>query len=296
MTLQIEDLLSTLCTEVSLSLANDFQKVYGLMDSAEAKLAFDVLVAYGFAAKVYHTPGKPSKLYVAHSTLPAEQLQNVLSAAIAYAQTLKQIKANLDQLCNQSVPSLHSAIYTMTFVNMQPSGKQIIIQVTPPAGTEANVQPNSSTAGPEGTEAAPVQAVAKAAAVAAPTRKKVRKVKNPYEDDFAAGPAVGKGFYPTKIAPEGGRAQESMRKRIILLMFGNMATSSFATLMWLVLLFILFSFFVFAKAFICYDFVAKKNNSWYCRDTSKMTEDDLKKQQQLERQKQLGLQPAEPPQ
>lgn len=299
MALQIDDVLTAICTEVNPFHANDFQKVYALGDSTEAKLAFDVLVAYGFVAKVYHTPGKPSKLYVAHPTQPAEQLENTLAAALAYATTLKQIKQNLDQLCSQSVPALQSNTYTMTFVNMQPTGKQIMIQVVPPAGAEANVQANSAggSLDTQATEAAAPdqQAAAKTAATPPKVVKKIRKAKNPYEDDFAAGPAVGKGFYPTKIAPEGGRQEESLRKRMMLLVFGNMATSSFATLMWLVLIFVLFSLFVFAKAFICYDFVAKKKNAWYCREQGQMTQEELRKKQQIERQKQLGLQPVEEP-
>lgn len=298
MAYEFEDILKAICTEVTPSHANDFQKIYMLDTSVEAKLAYDVLIAFGFEAKVYHTPEKPSKLYISNPKNPSEQFQQQFQAAIAYAHTLKKIKSSLDDLCEEDIAIAKANGFTISFVNSQPAGKQILIQVSQDA-TSALSSPSETAPSPtrnEHSSAAPSNPMPAGVTKISSSQKRVgKKMKRPKEDDdFASGPAVGRGLYPAKILPEGGTRKHTLRQRIMLRMFGNFATSGYATLMWLVVAGVLFSFFVFAKGWLCYDFVAKKNNAWYCKDGSQMTAEEARRLKQQEEQKKLGLQPVEP--
>ena len=290
MPLEFDDVLSAICTEVTPAHVNDFQKIYMLTTSVEAKLAFDILIALGFDAKVYHAADKPSKLYISNPKHSPEQLEQLLSTALGYAHTLKKIKLSLDELCDR--PETKSDGFTIAFVNSQ-GGKQILIQIAQAANPASNPLPANDIA-------VPVTANPSIAATATSVKisssqpraaKKMRKVNK--EDDFATGPAVGRGLYPAKIASEGG-TQESLRKRILLRMFGNFATSGYAALLWLVVAGVAFSFFVFAKGWLCYDFVSKRSTKWYCQDPNQISAEEARKLEQQERQRQLGLQPVEP--
>jgi len=288
MTISFDDVLSALCTEVTPAHANDAQKIYMLTTSTEAKLAFDILIALGFDAKVYHTPDKPSKLYISKPKHAPAQLEQLLSTALAYARALKKIELSLDELCKAQAND-----FTIAFVNSQGGSKQILIQLAQPSAIAQAPNAVTPVVVPEVANPS-ANPAAVAAKVSSSQPRMVRKVRKPNQDDeFAAGPAVGRGLYPTKILPEGGMKKQSLRQRIILRMFGNFATSGYATMLWLVIAGVIFSFFVFAKGWLCYDFVAKKNNAWYCQNPNQASAEQARKQEQEERQRQLGLQPVE---
>src|SRR5687768_11702436 len=144
MTIQFEDLLSVLCPGFELKHATDFQKNYHIKDKKEARLAFDVLVSYGFDAKFYpDEENGGAKLYI---TLPAEMAPDVveqrLQAAIAYGRAVKDIKLRLDTLCRDDAQLLQSPSYTLTFANASLGGKQMVIAITPAvAAATAAIQP-----------------------------------------------------------------------------------------------------------------------------------------------------------
>src|SRR4051812_23372971 len=121
MVTQFEDILRALCSEVQLSHANESQKTFVLNDTREARLACDVLIAYGFDAKVY-VESNGSRLYI---TLPPPDAarEQKLTAALAYAGSLKQIKLELDALYRDQSSSLQSADYSIAFSNILPAGK-----------------------------------------------------------------------------------------------------------------------------------------------------------------------------
>ena len=292
MPLEFDDILSAVCTRVTPAHVNDFQKIYLLDDSIEAKLAFDILIAYGFDAKVYHAAGKSSKLYITNPTHSPEQLQQILSVALAYAHALKKIKASLDELCEST-----SDNFTIAFVNGQPTGKQVLIQIAQSQITQTHIP--QAVSQPPREDMPPIAPEARGQPTAAPATisssqprvaKKFRKPKE--EDNFASGPAVGRMIYPVKVLPEGGNKKLTLRERILLRMFGNFATSGYATLMWLVIAGVIFSFFVGSKAWLCYDFVAKKSTKWYCQDAHEVSPEEERKLKQQEEQKKLGLQPV----
>jgi len=245
MTIQAEDILHTICSSVKETNSNGTQVIFALEPAKEAALAFEILVAYGFDAKIYHTPEKPSKLYLTRREIAPEIMQH----ALAYAKTLHQIKGNLDGL----LPALPAQDFTVHFMHMPPAGKQILVQISPASGTAA------PTAQPA--VAAPVASVSRPVAAPAPARGKKPQAQ---EDILTAGPSVAKTNYAKTLGSDATR-KDTVTKRLFFYLTGNITASSFAMFVMVAILGIIFSLFIFAKAFICPDFASmKKNHSWYC--------------------------------
>lgn len=60
-------------------------------------------------------------------------------------------------------------------------------------------------------------------------------------------------------------SNDSLRKRAKFFFIGNMASTGGWLLVYIFIILILFSLFVFGKAFLCPDFASmKRNPSWYC--------------------------------
>lgn len=262
MSISVDDVLKALCSDVSLSLSNEHQKVYSLLTPLEAKLAFEVLVVYGLDVKVYHTADKPSKLYVTHPTFSAAQADKVFAGALAYATALKQIKKSLETLCAENVDSLSQVDYNIAFLKGQAQAKQILIQIMPSEDAQALVSGDDET--PSVAVSSSPAAVAATSTSAQASRKYVAKPKTHYEE-LSSGPAVGRGNYPGKLSAEGEAQGRSVRRRMGLMVFGNMTTSSFAAFIFSIIAGILLSVFVMLKGFACPDLaVANKNKAWYC--------------------------------
>ena len=284
MPITIEDILNIACSSAKLTLSNEFQKVFVLSTSSDARIAYDVLVSHGFEVKVYHQDDNTSKLYVAHPKFTPQKLESILTSATAYITALRQTKNGLDELCKN--PASGAVEYNIAFANMQPSGKQVIIQIFP--------ADRITQAAPPAALSSTASAVAQNASSSThQTKKHLTKPKDG-NDEFSSGPAVGRGKYPGAPDSDGTVPDASLKRKILLYLFGNMATSSFTALIMVVILAALFSIFVFAKAFICPDFASmKRSSAWYCHnddDDSKNSE----QQKQIERQKKIGLVPPTP--
>lgn len=258
MTLPFETFLTAICAQIKELNSNEFQKIYAVTGPVESQLAHDILVAHGFDAKIYHEAGKASKLYITNPTTGTpEQLAQTFNAALAYARSLKSMKLSLDELTAN--PALQ-AQYSVTIANMQPSGKQIVIQVAPAVAQPQIQQAPAAPAQPQYAAASAVRT----AAVATP-KARGPKPKSHYEE-LSAGPAVGKVMHAGRIAADGSTKEETWSKRMFLYLTGNMATSSFAALTMLVIIAVLFTFFIMGKSFLCPDFGSmKRNHSWYCQ-------------------------------
>jgi hypothetical protein len=266
MTVQFEDLLSVLCPGFELKHATDFQKHFGVRDEKDAKLAFDVLVSYGFDAKVY--PGEEKNTAKLYITLPTADMdpaviEQRLLAAIAYGKSLRDIKTRLDSLCHDDAVVLNSPVYTLTFANAPQGGKQMVISVNPavasqPAASPATVQPQRSVASQAAQAKRPVM-----------TKKAAQKKD---DDGFNQGPTVAKNLYSGSGKKKDSRSEDDWRRRIFLYITGNIATGGAGVMAGVVLLFVAFSFFVLAKGFLCPDFAVEKkdvNRAWYCADPQK---------------------------
>ncbi|MBY0407986.1 MAG: hypothetical protein K2Q01_09860 [Rickettsiales bacterium] len=268
MTLSTEDVLGSLCSEVALSHANDFQKVYTLATPLEAKLAFEVLVAFGLDVKVYHQADKPSKLYITNPTFSDAQLQKIYASAMAYAKTLKQIKGSLESLCADNEALFAAIDYNIALHKGQGQAKQIVIQILPSAEAHSLALQSDTppAAAPSISAPAPSSASVSVAASQprAAAKKSGGKPKSHYEE-LSSGPAVGRGNYPGKLSAEGEAQQNSLRRQMTYAVFGNMTTSTFAMCVMAVIAGVLLSVFVMLKGFLCPDLaVANKNRAWYC--------------------------------
>lgn len=266
MPMQFEDLLNVLCPGFELKHETGFQKHFLVADEKAAKLAFDVLVSFGFDAKVYHDDeNNAAKLYI---TLPAKDtdpamVEEKLSAAIAYGKALKDIKNRMDSLCHDDAETLKKPSYTLTFANSAQSGKQIVIAVS----TAAANQPLATPTAP------PVQAPRPA--VAAQAQRSVIRKKNQKkgdDDGFNQGPSIAKNLYSGPGKKKDARPEDDWRRRAFLYVTGNMATGGAGVMAAVIVLFVLFSFFVLAKGFLCPDFAVEKkdvNRAWYCEGPKK---------------------------
>lgn len=264
MAVQFEDILNTLCSRVEPSHSTDFQTIYILGDTKEAKLAFEVLVSYGFDAKVYHED-TGSKLYI---TTPAPETQaqteQKLTAALAYARYLKPIKSTLDALCADEAETLASPDYNIAFANTPVAGsKQISVQITPAAVTAAMQPTYQQAAAPQAPRPA-AQAAKKAPAAKQPVGKNQYKKSDP--DAFSqtsGGPAVGKKAYPTTAGIK--NEEDSELRQMWLYFTGNIATSSFSVFIIIIIIVVIITLFVMSKSFLCPDFARQeKNTAWYC--------------------------------
>lgn len=275
MTTTLEDILQALCSEVTLTLTNDFQKVYTVSTPFDAKLAHEVLVVFGLDVKVYHQADKASKLYITHPRYSPEQLARIYDTALAYARAIKSVQSTINALCTQNEAVLSQMDYNMTFHKGQGNAKQLVIQMAP-AGDNLKVQLESSDAPqPAATPTAP--AAPQAAAGAASTTSSVMAAsqaraakyraakRTDHYEELSAGTAVGRGHYPGKLSAEGEAKANSTQRRMAILLFGNMTQGSYPMLIMTVMLALLFSIFVMMKGFMCADLaVAKKNKAWYC--------------------------------
>lgn len=274
----IEDILSSLCSEVTLSHANDFQKIYALNTPLEAKLAFEVLTVFGLDVKVYHQADKPSKLYISPPSFSEAQARTAYAGALAYARSLKQIKLGMETLCRDNEAALSAVDYNIAFLKGQGSAKQIVIQILP--SEDARALAASATA-PEASAPSAPAVPAVAARPRSSARRYGEKPKSHYEE-LSSGPTVGRGGYRGKLSAENEAQQRSLCRRMGLMLFGNMTTSSFATLVMAVIAGVVLSVFVILRGFVCPDLaVANKNRAWYCGSYGEIQQPQKQQQQPL---------------
>ncbi len=267
MAIQFEDLLAVMCPGFELKHATDFQKNFSVADEKAAKLAFDVLVSFGFDAKVYRDEeNNSSKLYI---TLPAADInpqfvEQRLQSALAYGKALKDIKDRMDTLCRDDATVLQSPSYVLTFTNA-PQGKQLLVGINSAAAVNTPLQPVQ----PQRPAAQPAQANRPVA-----TKPAGKKGAKKEDDGFNQGPSIAKQLYGKEEGSE-----DDLRRRIFLYVTGNMATGGAGMMAAIIVMFVLFSFFVLAKGFLCPDFAVEKKNvnrAWYCEDPNKKQEDPNK--------------------
>lgn len=275
MTTTLEDVLGSICQDVSLTLTNDFQRIYTVGSPIEAKLAHEVLVAFGLDVKVYHQDGKPSKLYVTHPKQSAEHVERIYASALAYAKALKRIQTTLDSLCQDPAASSSPMAYNIAFLNGSSASvsKQIVVQIL--SADELSQQPLESTSSqepaspPSSAPAQPQPAAGSVAAVMAASQanhaRKYGPKKVEHYEELSSGPAVGRGNYPGKLSAEGEAKANSAKRRVALQLYGNLTLGSFPMIIMATILSVIFSVLVMARAFICPDLaVANKNKAWYC--------------------------------
>ncbi|MDE3059575.1 MAG: hypothetical protein KGJ06_01020 [Pseudomonadota bacterium] len=240
-----DDILSAICSTVRPQHADNHQRVYLIGDADEAKLALNVLTVYGFSANLYPDEDSLFKLYI-QETEPDEAK---LSAALAYAGLLRQIKASLDAFRAQGGDRVASACQ-MAFADTH-DAKQILIKIS-----SVKMAPAVAAPKPAAASAAPARS-------ASPQKPRPQAARTAAAaGGLTAGPALAKKLYGKA---KQNQEDDSLTRRAFLYFTGNMASAGFVFIMMLAGVIALFSLLVFAKGFLCPDFAQeKKNTAWYC--------------------------------
>jgi hypothetical protein len=248
MTIDIETILSALCSQVEALPSQGFQRIYLLQDAKEAKIACDVLNAHGFAAKLYPENGA-SKMYVPQAN-NVPDIEKRLTAALAYAQALKPIKLGLDNL--QQNAAAGSPDYSVSITTPTEFDKKISIQLSVPAPPASQLPP------------AVTPPSLKPPAARRPDAQKRQGAKAPEPGVFSAGPQIAKQSLWFKKREQRGNADSSWQQ-FSLYIKGNVAPAGMIVASVAITLLIIYSLFVVSKGWLCPDFVeAKKNTAWYC--------------------------------
>ena len=252
MSIRIEELVSALCTNPQLlPTENKAQQVFFIADAKEAKLAFDLLAAYGFDVKVYNdneTGG--AKLYVTPPKASRMADTGMLSEAMAYGSELKSLKERVDRmLSNQAIAARE---YHLSFVVTPSQDKQLLIHfVSAKDDVAAPVTANAGT-----------KTALRPAQQPPTTKRHAHSVK----DNIFYGPEI--------LHPPGVRRSKSFKsdgpdgfwKQTKLYLKGNAMITIVTLGGCLMSLVVLFSLFVLSKAFLCPDFASMKDEKppWYC--------------------------------
>ena len=250
MTITIENLISAACSHVE-QLASPVlgQKIFLISDSKEAKLIYDLLIVYGYEAKLYNENGA-AKLYVLQSKtkkIPANQ--TLLAEALAYAHSLKMLKEQIDTISHN--PAIQSSGYSIGFSFTPSLDKQITINLV-----SANKERSITAAN---------QPAQKASSVS-PAQNTTKNSRQATEDDIFSGPQIMRqpGLHKSSMMKNDG--PDSLWKQFKLYMRGNSMAAGLTLIACFLGLIVLISLFVVSKAFLCPDFASMKDEKppWYC--------------------------------
>ncbi len=244
-----KEVLEILCSSIAPLNSNNAQDSFLLNTPREAKLAHEVLIAYGFDAKLYQE-SEHAKLYVSLTKLPdAVQVESACSRA----QILRQI---MDALPDENDGMI-------SFMNTPAAGKQISIHF-PPSPQESRFSPAGLPVPP------PIAPDTLRKHAVAPQRKAgfdISKLKEQKDMGIhGGGPAIAKQ-YPFGIQPpvsEGNN--EKLSRRLMNYFVGNITNSFYTFFGMLAIISIAVTIYVSLKTYYCADFLTpnKKNPNWYC--------------------------------
>jgi len=256
--MNFEDVLAKLCTNIELRLSNDYQQMFVIGDPKEAKLAFDILRSYGVEAKVYHEDNE-SKLYITNPATNQDELSQKLTHASAYAATLGNIKAQMENFCADYSNLLNAPYYTITFSNNAGGSKQIVVNVLSNASVSEEAPARELPSDSETPR--PQQA-----ATSQPKRTGPRYVRPKHEEGLFSGPALLRDN--NKIISKKDLAKldnDTYWRQLTLYIKGNSAVATGIVITVVLILFTIFSMFIVSKGFLCPDLATRKSKEWYCK-------------------------------
>lgn len=267
MSTTLDDVLLSICDDVTLSLTTEFQKVYVVKTTFQAKLAYEILVVFGLDVKFYHQDDKPTKLYITHPEFSDAQAEKTYGAALSYAKALRQISDIVDDLVTKT-PDSTASEYDINFLKNSPSSKQILIQMASITGSKPKNPVAASASAPQTVQKTPAKP-AETGVIAESQQRAARKYgekKQGHYEELSSGPSVARRSYPGKLNEEGEAQANSTRRRIMLLLFGNMTQGSGPAIVMAIAIAIIFSILVMFRGFICVDLAnANLNKAWYCK-------------------------------
>ena len=259
----IEEILAGLCRSVESSPNNGLRKVYVLKNAAEAKLAFELLLAHGFDVKFYDD-ADGGKLYYTPSPSknPAREQQKLAQAA-SHAAAMSAIKRELDAL--QSQPQARLEHYEISYVrpHLDDDDRRITIEI-------AAKKPVPGAKKTAAAKAAPAPVATAQAPVSPPlsTPANGKKPKADDEDAFfelSAGPQVAKqSLYKQFLEQEKKQDQDSLWRQMVNYLKSQRATTAYWVVIYLTVLLVAYSFVVLARGYLCPDLATVKRDYWYC--------------------------------
>jgi hypothetical protein len=257
---QIEDLIRSSCSSVTLSSSNDIQRTYIIANTTEARTVFEVLFAHGFDVKIYDQDDSRSKLYVSQSPIAQSQLDNALHACKLYISAATNIRNALETTLKSQMAPLNLEAKIL-FSAPSSSLKHITCQII-----DVN-QHNTLKTPPINEDPSPVTALRSVDKKTFSNTQKYKAKGRSKEDEFAAGPVVGRGKNPKAKKTDPNTNEEiTFKGRITHFISGNIANSSYAALIMAAGLAAILSLLIFAKGLLCPDFASLNNQrAWYCK-------------------------------
>jgi hypothetical protein len=241
----IGEILAAICTQVEMLPGKDFQSVFFLDDAAEAAIAFDVLIAHGFDAKIY-PQDSGAKLYVTPPENTPHLDQN-LRSALAYAHGLKRIKLDMDAITAQDDGG-NSYRLSFSSPNKLSKDKRIVIDIA--AESELVAHPVST---PDYQPPAPLR------------QSQKRQSKPITEDIFGAGPTVAQqALFQQYKKQERNRKPDGLARQLTNFLKGQATSTFFWVIAYTLILAGLYSIFVLSRAYLCPDFAVERKHVWYC--------------------------------
>lgn len=228
----LESILRLLCRHVEKTQQNALQTLYVLSDSAESKLAYDLLATTGLEVK-YYAEKNGGKLYVQNQSLAANEAR--LAELLATAPLFKQIKELLDN-------HVYASQYRFSVANT-PAGQQITLLLPT---TKIPVD-KISTVNAIGTSI-PAPSSAESAKKSPSSTSQMDATS----DSLEKAPAVARTAIP-KSFKASASGDDPLLKRMMLYMSGR----AFSVTAWVLLitmcLALVFSILVTIKGFLCPD-------------------------------------------
>jgi hypothetical protein len=263
--MKFETILSVLCERSELRTANDFQQVFVIPAAKEARMAFDVLMAYGFECKLY-AEEEQSKLYITAPAADDATVQPRLQAVMLYVNFIARLKQELGALCADNAELLGSPDYTLSFMNLPASGgKQILVNVLP-ANAVLSV-PVSSAQGAVVAQPTAAPATTQQAAANRPKISSKRYSRPKQEETMFSGPSLLSDNNKIISKKEQQKQEaDSSWHQFKLYIKGNSAVAFSIIVAMMLMLLTVFSMFVVSKGFLCPDLATVKDKkTWYCK-------------------------------
>ncbi len=248
----IEDVLGTLCSEVSLLSSNNTQKVFMLRPKRPAKLASDILIAHGFDAKIYDESDH-CRLYFGNTANVADAGYK-LSQAANYAESLHNVCSALESLCE--LQDVQPSDFSINLMNSGAQSQQITITLTKQTVSNVDTQPLPQNGDSRQFAAAPPPVGAQTRRAA--QRKADLNIKN------AGVPTIAK-THLMQEGPNKGKEKDAHWRWLYNNFFRYFTENAAPAISLIIFLLVITSIAILLKGFICPDFaVNTKNSPWYC--------------------------------
>ncbi len=246
----IEDVLQTLCSEVSLLSSNESQRAYKLAPKRDAQTAHNILNSFGIESKIYDESDH-SRMYLSLASL--NQSEDRINSSYLYAKTMRSMADTLNELC--SSPDVQASDFAMNFMKNSAGAQTITITLSAANGSQ-NVAENSQVSAPPKPLPQPVNR---------PSGLKKHGPRRKEDTISNAGvPTIAK-TYLMKDDENKGKEKDAMWRWLYNNLFRYFAENAVHAMVLIVLLAGLASIGIMSKAVICHDFMVKeKDIPWYC--------------------------------